>query len=268
MQLDALRFTSSKRVAKAALPDYAVRWWHSAFNVPCTGTGSRVTLACKIAACCCVQLCFPRCSQASVLQFATDKGAPSLKCTIESSWCAKDGKAVCIVKVSGDTGSRRTPGVDLLERICCVVHLAVDGVSVPVQTTVTLATEAAPTVQRASAAAARGVAAGAAAAGNVKAAVVHGEDCVIVRPLYTGALPVKDVPGKVKLANELLAVVRLKCPGVPTSAIADSDVYTKLCRVRNCVFLLTVLCRRGEHACACVLYVCVVVHLYRQTRAV
>ena len=211
----------------------------------------------------------PRCSQASVLQFATDKGAPSLKCTIESSWCAKDGKAVCIVKVSGDTGSRRTPGVDLLERICCVVHLAVDGVSVPVQTTVTLATVvAAPTVQRASAAAARGVVAGAAAAGNVKAAVVHGEDCVIVRPLYTGALTVKDVPGKVKLANELLAVVRLKCPGVPTSAIADSDVYTKLCRVRNCVFLLTVLCRRGEHACACALYVCVVVHWYRQTRAV
>lgn len=55
MQLDALRFTSSKRVAKAALTDYAVWWWHSAFNVPCTGTGSRVTLACKIAACCCVQ---------------------------------------------------------------------------------------------------------------------------------------------------------------------------------------------------------------------
>jgi hypothetical protein len=171
------------------------------------------------------------------LQFATDKGAPSLECTIESSWCAKDGKAVCIVKVSRDTGSR-TLGVDLLERICCVVHLAVDGVSVPVQTTVTLATVvAAPTVQRASAAAARGVAAGAAAAGNVKAAVIHGEDCVIVRPLYTGALTVKDVPGTVKLANELLAVVRPKCPGVPTSAIADSDVYTKLCRVRNCVFL-------------------------------
>jgi hypothetical protein len=32
MQLDALRFTSSKRVAKAALPDYAVR--RSTFRAP------------------------------------------------------------------------------------------------------------------------------------------------------------------------------------------------------------------------------------------